>query len=99
MRDVVVFSVQVAATIGISAWVVRRDVKRLEPRLLSRAWPDASLWAAVVYFSPLCVPIHFLRTRRSLPGVFLALGWFVGTVLAVSGIAWAVDRALGGSGD
>ena len=99
MRDVLVLCVQLAATIGLSAWVVRRDVSRLGPELLSRAWPEPSLWSAVVCFSPLCVLIHFLRTRRSLLGVFLALGWFVATVLTVNGIAWAVDRALGGSGE
>jgi hypothetical protein len=99
MREVLVFSVQLAATIGVSAWVVRRDVRRLGPTLLARAWPEPSLWSAVVCFSPLCVLVHFLRTRRSLLGVFLALGWFVGTVLAINGLAWAADRALGGSGD
>jgi hypothetical protein len=99
MREVLVFSVQLAATIGVSAWVVRRDVSRLGPTLLSRAWPDSSLWAAVVCFSPLCVLVHFLRTRRSFVGVFLALGWFVGTVLAVNGLAWLTDRALGGRGE
>ena len=34
MRDVLVLCVQLAATIGLSAWVVRRDVSRLGPELV-----------------------------------------------------------------
>ncbi len=96
MRDMLVLLVQLAATIGVSAWIVRRDVKRLEPRLLVRAWPETSLWAAVVCFSPLCVPIHFVRTRRSLAGIALGIGWFALAVVSVNAVAWAVDAALGG---
>lgn len=98
MHEVAVLIVQFAATIAVSAWVVRHDVSRLEPRLLARAWPEPSLWSAVVCFSPLCVPIHFLRTRRSFAGAALALGWFFGTVLVVNGLAWLVDTAFGGGG-
>jgi len=97
MRDVLVLIVQLASTIAVSAWVVLHDVKRLEPRLLERAWPESSLWSAVVCFSPLCVLVHFLRTRRSLLGVGLALAWFAGTLAVVNGLAWLVDTALGGS--
>lgn len=96
MRDVTVLLFQFAATIAVSAWIVRRDVRRLGPPLLSRAWPDPSLWSAVVCFSPLCIPIHFVRTRRSWVGVALGLGWFFGALIAVDGGAWLLDTALGG---
>ena len=98
MRDVLVLCVQFVATIFVSAWVVRRDVRRLAPELLSRAWPEPSLWSAVVCFSPICVPIHFVRTRRSLLGIGLGVAWFSATVVAVNGLAWLAEKALGGAG-
>jgi len=98
MRDVLVLCVQFVTTIFVSAWVVRRDVQRLGPDLLSRAWPEPSLWSAVVCFSPICVPIHFVRTRRSLLGVALGVGWFFATVVTVNGLAWLAETALGGGG-
>jgi hypothetical protein len=96
MRDVLGLLVQFVATITVSAWIVRRDVKRLDPRLLARAWPEPSLWSAVVCFSPLCIPIHFVRTRRSLRGVALGVGWFLAAVVVVDGLAWLLDAVLGG---
>jgi hypothetical protein len=96
MREVLVLSMQFAATIAVSAWIVRRDVKRLGPPELARAWPESSLWSAVVCFSPLCIPLHFVRTRRSLAGVALGLAWFAGALLGVDGLAWLLDMALGG---
>jgi hypothetical protein len=96
MRDILPLIVQFAATIAMSAWVVRRDLRRLAPELLSRAWPEPSFWSAVVCFSPLCVPVHFVRTRRSALGAALGLVWFVATVGTVNGLAWVVDTALGG---
>lgn len=96
MRDVLELIVQFAATIGVSAWIVRRDVNRLGPDLLPRAWPDPSFWSAVVCFSPICVPVHFVRTRRSLLGILLGIGWFTAAVLTVNGLAWVVDSAFGG---
>ena len=96
MRDVLELIVQFVATIFVSAWVVRRDLKRLGPELLSRAWPDSSFWSAIVCFSPICVPVHFVRTRRSALGVALGVAWFTATVIAVNGVAWVVDAALGG---
>ena len=96
MRDVLVLIFQFAATITVSAWIVRRDVRHLDAELLARAWPEPSLWSAVVCFSPLCIPIHFIRTRRSFLGVTLGVAWFAGAVVAVDGGAWLLDTALGG---
>ena len=96
MHDVLLLVVEFASTIAVSAWIVRRDVKRLGPTELARAWPESSLWSAVVCFSPLCIFLHFVRTRRSLAGIALGLGWFAVAVLVVNGLGWAIDTALGG---
>jgi len=68
--------------------LVRRAVRHLVligegADTLARAWPDASLWSAVVIFGPLSVPIHFLRTRRSWVGLGLAVFWFICTLLLI----------------
>ena len=64
--------------------IVRHDVEQLRGDCLARSWPDSSLWSAVVVFGPLCVPIHFMRTRRSLWGVMLGLLWLAGAVLLIT---------------
>jgi hypothetical protein len=56
----------------------------------ARAWPTASRRIAVVYFSPLCVPLHFLRTRRSLRGALEAVAWTAALVALLA----AVDAGL-----
>lgn len=75
MAPVVLFSVELALGIFLSWWVVRRDLRRLEPPELDRAWPAASFWSAVVVFAPLCIFVHFVKTRRSLKGVLLGVAW------------------------
>ncbi len=40
MHDVLLLVVEFASTITVSAWIVRRDVKRLGPTELARAWPE-----------------------------------------------------------
>jgi hypothetical protein len=82
--DVLLFTVSFALGIAVPAWIVRRDLTRLTGEPLSRAWPDASLWAAVVMFGPLCLPIHFIRTRRNWLGVALGVGWLACGVLLIS---------------
>ena len=72
MGEVLLFTLSFVLGIAVPALIVRRDVARLVGEQLSRSWPDASLWAAVVVFGPISVPIHFLRTRRSLLGIGLA---------------------------
>ena len=84
MGEVLLYTLSFALGIAIPALIVRRDVARLTGEPLARAWPDASLWAAVVVFGPLCLPVHFIRTRRSLLGIALGIGWLVGAVLLIS---------------
>ena len=84
MGEILLFTLSFALGIAVPAAIVRRDLAKLGREQLARSWPDASLWAAVVAFGPLSVPIHFLRTRRSWLGVGLALLWFVAAVFLVA---------------
>jgi hypothetical protein len=78
--EVLLYVLSFALSIAVPATIVRRDLARLTGEPLARSWPDASLWAAVVVFGPLCLPIHFIRTRRSLLGVALGVGWLAGAI-------------------
>ena len=82
--EVLLFSLSFALGIAVPALIVRRDLARLQGEPLARAWPDASLWAAVVVFGPLCVPVHFIKTRRSWLGLLLGLGWLACAMLLIT---------------
>ncbi len=75
-------ALQIALGIALPVWVIRRDLRRLGPELLARAWPDASIWSAVAAFGPLSLVVHFARTRRSLLGFGLGIGWAAMALLA-----------------
>ena len=81
--------------------VIRTDERRLRAEALARAWPPQSRDAAIfglwnLGVHPLCVLIHFARTRRSVLGTGLGLAWVVAILLAdagaQSGVALAIDR-------
>ena len=95
LGEVLLYTLSFALGIAVPAVIVRRDLARLQGERLARAWPDASLWLAVVVFGPLCVPIHFIRTRRSWAGLLLALLWFGGAMLAVSLPVWLFGLIFG----
>ncbi len=76
-------------------WVLRHDMRRLGPEQTGRAWNDASFWVAVVVFNPICIPIHFIRTRRSLGGLVLGLAWMVAVITALLVASSAVGWVLG----
>lgn len=61
--------------------IVHRDEARLSSEALGRAWPVATRRSALVYFGVLALPVHFGRTRRSVQGVLLGVGW--GVLVAV----------------
>jgi hypothetical protein len=84
VSEVLLFTLSFALGIAVPASIVRFDLSRLGGERLARAWPDASLWSAVVVFGPLCVPIHFLRTRRSWAGLGLGVFWLAASVLLIS---------------
>jgi hypothetical protein len=83
-----------AVTLPAVAILISRDERRLPADLLERAWPPQSRDAAIfglfnLGVHPLCVLIHFARTRRSLVGTLVGLGWLVVILLADA----AVERA------
>jgi hypothetical protein len=81
--EVLLFSLSFVLGIAVPAGIVRGDLARLQGERLARSWPDASVWAAVVAFGPLCVPVHFIRTRRSLVGIALGLAWLIAALLLI----------------
>jgi hypothetical protein len=86
---------QIALGIALTAWVVRRDMRRLPPALYVRSWNEASFWNAVVAFQPWSILVHFVRTRRSVWGLVLGVFWTVLVLvliwLVVAGIDWVVE--------
>ena len=85
---------QIALGIAFSAWVVRRDMRSLSPERYARSWNDASFWSAVVAFGPLCIPVHFVRTRRTVVGAVVGLFWMVLGFVAISLIDEAVQLVV-----
>jgi hypothetical protein len=65
---------------SVSALVVL-DERRLRGPMLARAWPPVSRDAAIFAMWNIGLPlflvplVHFVRTRRSLRGLLLGLGW------------------------
>jgi hypothetical protein len=60
-----------------SALVIKRDEKKLDALMLARAYAPATLIASVFLFQQIAVLVHFIRTRRSVKGFFLGLGWSI----------------------
>jgi hypothetical protein len=85
MLDVISVAAQIALGIALPIWVIRRDLRRLSPERLSRAWLDSTVWSAVVAFGPLALVVHFTRTRRSLVGLSLGLAW-AAVAIALGGL-------------
>ena len=86
------YTLSFALNIAVPALIVRRDLAQLTGQKLARSWPDASLWSAVVLFGPLCVPVHFIRTRRSWWGLGLAAFWLACAVLCVTLPVYGLGR-------
>lgn len=96
MADIVAFCLQLALNIALPWAIVRWDERRLDAWQLARAWNDASRWAAVVVFGPLCLPFHFAKTRRSrLVGVALGLLALMVALLVSGVVASLADAVLG----
>lgn len=83
MAEVLLASLSFVLSRLLPLAIVRRDLRRLEPRALERAWPDSSFHSAVLFFGLLCLPVHFIKTRRGLRGVLPGVGWFVASVLVI----------------
>lgn len=94
MKEVFQLSLQIALGVLFPALVIRRDLAQLAPLPLSRAWSDASLWSAVVAFGPISLIVHFARTRRSLLGLVLGVGWAAGCVVLSSLLASTCEQVF-----
>lgn len=90
--------VQLLLSVFVTAWVVRRDMKRLTAEQLARCWNDASLWVAVVAFGPFCLPVHFVKSRRSVAGGLLGVIWMVAVFVAL-GVVGSILGELSGPGE
>ncbi|HEY4159733.1 MAG TPA: hypothetical protein VGM29_16595, partial [Polyangiaceae bacterium] len=75
--------------------VVRFDEARLSPERLARAWNPASFWVAIVVFGPFSIPVHFVRTRRSLLGLALGLSCGAAALLLAFGVVATLGWLLG----
>jgi len=95
VAEVLLFALSLALGILVPMGIVRWDLKRLTGENLARSWPDASLWSAVVVFGPLCVPVHFLRTRRSWAGLGLAAFWLICALVLVTLPVEVLGRIFG----
>lgn len=95
MNEIILFSLQLALGILLTWWVLRRDMLRLPPEQSGRAWNNASFWVAVVVFNPISIPIHFVKTRRSLGGLALGLSWMAFVVAVLVGVNAAAAWLLG----
>jgi Zn-dependent membrane protease YugP len=84
VSEVFLFALSFALSIAVPALIVRWDLGRLRGERLERAWPDASMWSAVVAFNLLCLPVHFIRTRRSWAGLGLGIFWLVCAFLLIA---------------
>ena len=88
-----------AVTLPAVVVVIRTDERRLAADALARAWPPQSRDAAIfglwnLGVHPLCVLIHFARTRRSVLGTGLGLAWVVAILLADAGVQTGVALAI-----
>lgn len=67
--------------------LLRLDESRLSEAQLENAWPPSARNVYVLFFSPLCLVVHFVKTRR----------WYVGWLLGLLAMALVlgVDMLLG----
>jgi hypothetical protein len=86
-------------TVPAAALVLVQDERRLTGDALARAWPPVSrnaalfgLWMGV---PPLCMLVHFARTRRSLEGWLLGFIWVAVIVAIDLGAQLGATMAVG----
>ena len=84
---------------GLSVLFIDRDMRRLSPERLERAWSPVQLAAAVFAMMQVGIPqiaiiVHFVRTRRSIAGFFLGILWAALTYLPILALAAILDPFL-----
>ena len=95
MSEVLLLALSFALNVALPYFVVSYDLNRLSDERLAHAWPDASVLSAVYAFGPLCLPVHFTRTRRSWLGFALGLAACALTLLAQALIVEGFSRLAG----
>lgn len=80
-RTLLALFLQIGVSIALPWLIVRLDMSLVRPEFEQRCWPDTTLLASVVVFGPLCLPVHFLRTRRGPLGLCLGLVWMMASGL------------------
>jgi len=95
MSELLLLVLSFGLNIALPYLVVRYDLKHLSAERLARAWPDASVLSAVYAFGPLCLPVHFARTRRTWLGFGLGLAACALSLLAQALIVEGLSRLLG----
>lgn len=94
MTQLVQILVGMVLGIVLPAWVIRYDERSLSDHQRERAFGFATFWVAVVVFGPYCLPVHFVRTRRSLWGLGLGIMALAGTLAAIAGTSAALSIIL-----
>ena len=72
-----------AVDLTLTYRVFKWDIGRIGPRELARSWNTASLWSALFLCQRWCLIVHFTRTRRSLLGFALGVGFALAITLVV----------------
>ncbi len=90
MSEVVLFVLGWIVSTATTFGILILDERSMGDALLERAWPPVSRNAAVCFFGPLALPVHFIRTRRNVVGILLG----VGAVAIVAIVSELVGMAL-----
>jgi hypothetical protein len=84
MSEVVELTVQLIGSVYVTLRLLRWDTSRLPDAMRARAWPESTMLSASLAFAPLCLLLHYTRTRRSFKGFALGLLALVTTSVFVS---------------
>ena len=84
---------------SLSVWFIDRDMRKLSPERLERAWSPVQFAAAIfgmmqLGFPQIAIVTHFVRTRRSLWGLLLGLFWAALTYLPIIALAAILEAWL-----
>lgn len=90
MEEVLEYVVSLVFWTASVFFVVWNDERNLTQGEADRAWPKVSRLAAVVAFGPLCLPVHFWRTRRSFLGAFIGVSY----VIDLAQLSWLLGEAI-----
>ena len=92
MQEILELTLSAVFTSGAAFWIVWFDERRLTPEQEYFAWPETTRLAAVVAFGPLCLPVHFWRTRRSLLGFLFGLVCTAALIAFGAGVSYLIEQ-------